>query len=115
MSARRASRTGLVLCAGLSFLVMVGGVFVARPTRGPSRAPVGRAAKPAPEATPPEAPSAPIAPPNEASPRFGTAARDGNSALEAMVERLVHLLTRDPADADEDEIAHIAGALVREG
>jgi len=114
MNVRTASRTGLALYAGISLLVVAGGVFVARRPWRMGLAPVGPAVECALEATPPpEARPAPIARPNEV--RLGTAAREGSNVVEALVDRLVDLLTRDPTDVDEDEIAHLVGALVTEG
>ena len=116
MNVRQASRTGLALYAGISLVVVAGGVLVTRRPWRTSLAPVGPHGEGAPQATPPpEALLAPIAPPHEGRSLLGTAARDGSNAAETLVERLVDLLTRDPADVDEDEIAYIAGALVREG
>jgi len=115
MNVSQPSRTGLALYAGISLLVVAGGMFVARWPWRTNHRPVVPAAGPAAEAPRPKALPAPIAPPNEEPAVLGTAARYGNNAVEALVERLVDLLTRDPVDADEDEIAHIEGALVTEG
>jgi hypothetical protein len=114
MKVRQASLMGVAVYAGLSVVVIASSMFVARHPWRASPASVDPLAEGVARHSPSPTPPALIAPQEEHH-LIGAVLPDDADGVEALVDRLVALFTRDPTDVNEDEIARVEGALVARG